>query len=100
MDLTKQISKGPTLKELYEFLEQVCTITEQAELHDVSTLAGCLIALRDRGQELSDNWKIDVFAIYMSNIELTCDKFKNRFPDQNVWKEYECCEDSSDDEKI
>ena len=96
MELSKQISKALTLKELYEFLGQVRTIIERAELHDVSTIAGCLIALRDRGQDLSDKWEFNEFAIYMSRLQLTCDKFENRFPEQNVWKEYECCENSSD----
>jgi len=94
----KQINEATTQEQLMDFLEKIYEIIKQTKLPNITIIAGCLIALRDRGQDLSEDWTFDKFAIYMSRLQSICDNFETCFPNQNVWIDYECSNiDDSDD---
>jgi len=94
----KQINDATPLDELMGFIEKVHEMIEQAKQPEISIIARCLLALRDCGQELSDDWTFDNFAIYMSRLQCICDKFEDRFPNQNVWIDYKCSNSNDDDD--
>ena len=93
----KQINEATTFDELMNFIEKVHKMIEQAKQQEISMIAKCLLALRDCGQDLSHDWTFDNFAIYMSRLQCICDKFEVRFPNQNVWIDYEFSNSDDDD---
>ena len=93
-----QIKKITTLKGLEPFLELISKIIEQTDPIDISIIAGNLLELCDRGQVIGINSNFDEYTTFMAKLQLICDKFENKFPNQDVWKDYSYDESYESDE--